>query len=51
MLNLGPYRKTIVAVVGALVGIASVHFGDANEGVQAAVALLTALGVYGVSNA
>lgn len=53
---MNPYRKTIVAVVGAAITFASgvvVSPADAiaaSEWLMGAIALGTALGVYGVSN-
>lgn len=44
------YRKTIVAVVGAVVVILSLQLGPDNAVVQAVISLATALGVYVVPN-
>lgn len=49
--KLAPYRKTIVALLGAAVAIGTYHLGADSWIVQDAVVLLTALGVYGVANA
>lgn len=49
-INLGKYAKTITAVIGAGVAIASKYLGA--DGIVADVVLvLTALGVYGIPNA
>lgn len=47
---LAKYRKTIVAVAGAVVMVLSIQFGPDNVYVQALVAALTALGVYAAPN-
>jgi hypothetical protein len=55
-INFAPYRKTIAAVVGAGVAFATLVVVSASgpitdaEWLSGAVGLLTALGVYGVTN-
>jgi hypothetical protein len=44
-----PYAKSVIAVVGALAGIAVLYWGDEPR-VAAAVQVLTALGVYAQPN-
>lgn len=44
------YRKTIVAVVGAVVVILSLQYGPDNALTQAVISLATALGVYALPN-
>lgn len=44
------YRKTIVAVVGAVVLVLSLQYGPDNAITQAVIALATALGVYATPN-
>lgn len=48
--KLKPYNKFLVAVVGAVVTVVEQQFAG-NKYVAMAVAVLTALGVYGVKNA
>lgn len=50
-MNLARYRKTIVALVGAGIVIASRHLGPGNALVVDIETLATALGVYAVPNA
>lgn len=47
--KLQPYNKFLIALLGAAIAVVTQFFGD-NTGVQIAVALLTALGVYQVPN-
>lgn len=55
MWKLSRYVKTIVAVIGAAAGVMVTVSGDdvltVAEGVQIALAVLTALGVYALPNA
>ena len=50
MLKLGPYSKTIAAVIGQALAYAALHYGG-NHYVAMAVAVASALGVYAVPNA
>lgn len=48
-LSLGRYRKTVVAVVGIVLGVLTQTFVG-NEWIELAVALAAVLGVYAVPN-
>lgn len=54
--NFAPYRKTVVAVVGAVIAFATLVITSpeaaisASEWLSGAIGLGTALGVYGVAN-
>ena len=48
-INLGPYSKTVTAVVGQALAYATLYYGH-NHWVAAAVAVASALGVYAVPN-
>lgn len=50
-LNLGKYRKGVVALAGAVVLIAGQALGLDSDLYSALVAILTFLGVYGTPNA
>ena len=56
MINLGPYGKTITALVGAGIAFAALVVTSdqsaisSSEWLSGAVGVATALGVYGVSN-
>jgi hypothetical protein len=56
MISFGPYSKTILAVVGALVAFATLVVTSepsaisSSEWLSLAVGLAAAIGVYGVSN-
>ena len=50
MLELGKYRKVIVAFVGFLLAAANVYLGENNEIVGIIVPILATLGVYQVPN-
>lgn len=49
MNKLAPYRKFLIALLGAVVTVVVQFYGDSSY-VQIAVSLLTALGVYQVRN-
>jgi hypothetical protein len=49
MLKLGPYSKTVTAVIGQALAYATLYYGT-NHWVSAAVAVASALGVYAVPN-
>lgn len=49
-MNLAPYSKAIVAVLGALVVALGDSVIDVNDSITVVIALLTALGVYTVPN-
>ena len=49
MFKLGPYSKTIAAVIGQALAYATLYYGD-NKWVAGAVAIAAALGVYAVPN-
>ena len=49
MFKLGPYAKTVAAVIGQALAYASLYYGT-NHWVSAAVAVAAALGVYAVPN-
>lgn len=49
-LSLGPYSKTVTAVIGQALAYATLYYGG-NKYVAAAVAVAAALGVYAVPNA
>ena len=49
MPNLGPYSKTVTAVIGQALAYASLYYGT-NHWVSVAVAVASALGVYAVPN-
>lgn len=44
------YRKFITAVVGAIISIALIRYGQSNQVINAIVVLATAVGVYAVPN-
>ena len=48
-LSLGPYSKTVAAVIGQALAYATLYYGG-NKYVAAAVAVASALGVYAVPN-
>ncbi len=48
-LNLGPYSKTVTAVIGQALAYATLYYGHSHW-VAAAVAAAAALGVYAVPN-
>ena len=48
-ISLGPYSKTVAAVIGQALTFASLYYGG-NKWVAAAVAAAAALGVWGVPN-
>ena len=48
-INLGPYSKTVAAIIGQALTFASLYYGG-NKYVAAAVAVAAALGVWGVPN-
>ena len=48
-INLGPYSKTVAAVVGVALEYATQHYAS-NPWVAVAVAVAVALGVYAVPN-
>lgn len=56
MMNLAPYRKTVVAVVGAVIAFATLVVTSpsgpitSSEWLSGAIGLATALGVYGLAN-
>lgn len=50
MERIAPYRKFLIALLGAVISTVVQFYGD-NQYVLIAVALLTALGVYQVPNA
>ena len=55
-MNLAPYRKTVIAVVGACIAFATLVITSepaaisSSEWLSGAIGLATALGVYGVAN-
>ena len=48
-ISLGPYSKTVAAIIGQALTFASLYYGG-NHWVSAAVAAAAALGVWGVPN-
>ena len=48
-ISLGPYSKTVAAVIGQALTFATLYYGG-NKYVAAAVAAAAALGVWGVPN-
>jgi hypothetical protein len=49
-MQLGKYRKFIVAIIGALVAGFTLYFDSTPEWLQALIPVLSALGVYQVPN-
>lgn len=49
-MQLGKYRKFIVAIVGALVAAVTLYFDNTPEWLQSLIPVFTALGVYQAPN-
>lgn len=50
VVNLGAYRKTVLAVVGVAVGVLVYYVGTEDQWVTLAIAALTAAGVFEAPN-